>query len=139
MHPPSHLLRKVQVVSSIQLSRKCEILQKKSVSKNVIHNTLVGSPMWLLKIVFKGDQSFTLVFTVYFCWFYGEKSLYKVFGRLGHIPRSYKVTMFGIQRKWRHFREMDKAFVSWFYLLFSSSFNLYRDVSDVIHTNERTK
>ena len=55
VHPPSHLLQRVQVVSSIQLSPKCEILQKKSVSKNVSHNTLVGSQMRLLKNVFKGS------------------------------------------------------------------------------------
>ena len=69
VHPPSHLSKKVKVVSSIQLSLKCEILQKKSVSKNVIRNTLVRSQMRLLKNVFKGNP-------VYFCWFYTEKALY---------------------------------------------------------------
>ena len=69
VHPPSHLSKRVKVVSSIQLSLKCEILQKKSVSKNVICNNLVGSQMRLLKNVFKGNP-------VYFCWFYGEKPLY---------------------------------------------------------------
>ena len=63
MHPPCHLSKRVKVVSSIQLSLKYEILQKKSVSKNVIRNTLVGSQMRLLS-------------PVYFCWFYGEKALY---------------------------------------------------------------
>ena len=60
VHPPSDLSKRVKVVSSIQLSLKCEILQKKSASKNVIHNTLVGSQMRLLKNVFKGNP-------VYFC------------------------------------------------------------------------
>ena len=68
MHPPSHLLQRVKVVSSIQLSPKCEILQKKSVSKNVIHNTLVESQLRLLKNVFKRGlrPKLDLVFTVYF-------------------------------------------------------------------------
>ena len=47
----THLLQRVKLVSSNQVSPKCEILQKKSVSKNVIHNTLVGSQMRLLKNV----------------------------------------------------------------------------------------
>ena len=64
-----NLSKRVKVVSSIQLSLKCEIIQKKSVSKDVIRNTLVGSQLRLLKNVFKGN-------TVYFCWFYGEKPLY---------------------------------------------------------------
>ena len=64
-----NLSKRVKVVSSIQLSLKCEIIQKKSVSKNVIRNALVGSQLRLLKNVFKGNP-------VYFCWFYGEKILY---------------------------------------------------------------
>ena len=39
----------------IQLSPKCEILQMKSVSKNVILKTFVGSQMRLLKNAFTGD------------------------------------------------------------------------------------
>ena len=69
VHQPSHLLKRVKVVSPIQLSLKCKILKKKSASKNVICNTLVGSQMGLLKNVFKGKP-------VYFCWSYGEKPLY---------------------------------------------------------------
>ena len=69
VHPPSHLSKSVKVVSSIQLSLKCEIFQKKSVSKNVIGSILVRSQMQLLKYVLKGNP-------VYFCLFCGEKPLY---------------------------------------------------------------
>ena len=69
VHSPSHFSKRVKVVSSIQLSSKCKILQRKSVSKNVTCNTLVKSQMWLLKNVLKGNP-------VYFCLFYGEKPFY---------------------------------------------------------------
>ena len=57
-----NLSKRVKVVSSNQLSLKCEIIQKKSVSKNVIRNTLVESQLRLLKNVFKGNPVYFVDF-----------------------------------------------------------------------------
>ena len=118
VHPSSHLLRRVNK-ASIQLSPKSQMLQKKSFSRNVIHNTLVGSQMRLLKIVFKADlrpklhSCFYGVFLI--LW---RKTLEQSF--LTFSSDFAKVCSSNVWNSMQvtSFPRMYKTFLSWFYLLF---------------------
>ena len=103
----------------------------------------------------KGSMRPKLVFMAYFCSFYGEGALYKVYDILVKFHEDIcNVTNFWVQRKWLHTRKWSKNFPPGFLCKFYDGFDhfsrtyevpkfwiikLYLDVSNVIYAIEYTK
>ena len=103
----------------------------------------------------KGSMRPKLVFMAYFCSFYGERALYKVYDILVKFHEDIcNVTNFWVQRKWLHTRKWSKNFPPGFLCKFYDGFDhfsrtyevpkfwiikLYLDVSNVIYAIEYTK
>ena len=129
-----YLLRKL--VKSMKLAYRCRIT---SIRQHLL----------------KGSMRPKLVFMAYFCSFYWERALYKVYDILVKFHEDIcNVTNFWVQRKWLHTRKWSKNFPPGFLCKFYDGFDhfsrtyevpkfwiikLYLDVSNVIYAIEYTK
>ena len=128
-----YLLRKL--VKSMKLAYQCRIT---SIRQHLL----------------KGSMRPKLVFMAYFCSFYGEGTLYKVYDILVKFHEDIcNVTNFWVQHKWLHTRKWSKNFPG-FLCKFYDSFDhfsrtyevpkfwiikLYLDVRNVVYAIEYTK
>ena len=132
------------------------MLLEKRISLHIIFKDLII--LASLKLKGTWDQNFTPAFMTCFCYFYGERVLYKFQWCFAQFSRSSEVTKFWIWCKWRHTREYTKHFTAGFlciFLLILWRNNIYKsfkefltifhelnklcpEVNDVIHANEHT-